>query len=102
MKTDAGARMFPEPMLIGTVLCLIGLGAIMSGSASIGIADENVGRPLYFFFQHLGALAVGGAGMLFATRVPIAAWNRVAGALMLLAIVLGNVIFFMTGGRRKL
>jgi cell division protein FtsW len=80
--------MFPEPMLIGTVLCLIGLGAIMSGSASIGIADENVGRPLYFFIQHLGALAVGGVGMLFATRVPIAAWNRVAGGLMLLAIVL--------------
>jgi cell division protein FtsW len=93
MSVNVRPNPVADPALTGTVLCLVGLGAIMAGSASIGIADESVGQPLYFFFQHLGALAVGGVGMLVAIKVPVAVWNRVAGGLMLIAIDLGPIGF---------
>ena len=54
MSVNVRPNPVADPALTGTVLCLVGLGAIMAGSASIGIADESVGQPLYFFFQHLG------------------------------------------------
>lgn len=106
MSVDVRSGSVADPALTGTVFCLVGLGAIMAGSASIGIADESVGQPLYFFFQHLGALAVGGLGMVVAIRVPVTVWNRVAGGLMLLAIVLlvlvlqPNVGTTVNGARR--
>jgi len=92
MTVATRSGVLADPVLTGTALSIVGLGAIMAGSASIGIADESVGQPLYFFFQHLVALAVGGIGMLIALRVPTNAWNRVGSGLMLLALVLLVVV----------
>jgi cell division protein FtsW len=89
-------RRSPDPVLISVALTLIGLGAIMSGSASIGIADEKMGQPLYFFFQHLLALAIGSVGMLVAIQTPINWWNRLRSVLLMGAFVL-LVLVLMPG-----
>lgn len=77
-----------DPLLVGVLLTLVGLGAIMAGSASIGIADENMAEPLYFFVQHLGALAIGACAMLLAVMMPIAWWSRLAGLMLVGAFAL--------------
>ena len=40
-------RTLLDPLVIGTVLVLLGMGAIMIGSASVSIASEDFGEPLY-------------------------------------------------------
>jgi cell division protein FtsW len=78
-------RKGPDPVLVSVVLTLVGLGAIMAGSASIGIANERTGQPLYFFFQHLGALSIGCLGMLLAVKTPVEWWNRLRSVLLFAA-----------------
>jgi cell division protein FtsW len=95
-----------DPWLVGSVLTLVGLGAIMSGSASIGIAAEAMPEPLYYFFQHLFALAIGSCGMLVAIKAPIESWNRlgslmVFGAFALLVLVLVPGIGQTVNGARR-
>jgi cell division protein FtsW len=78
-------RKGPDPVLVSVVLTLVGLGAIMAGSASIGIANEKTGQPLYFFVQHLGALSIGCLGMLLAVKTPVEWWNRLRSLLLIAA-----------------
>jgi cell division protein FtsW len=78
-------RKRPDPVLVSVVLTLVGLGAIMAGSASIGIANEKTGQPLYFFVQHLGALSIGCLGMLLAVKTPVEWWNRLRSLLLIAA-----------------
>jgi len=99
-------RRSPDPVLALTSLALIGLGAIMVGSSSVGIADERFGEPLHFFNQHLVALAIGLSGAGLAVRIPIEWWNRLAslllvGALALLAAVLVPGIGDSSNGARR-
>ena len=96
----------PDPVLVGTSLALVGLGTIMASSASVGIADEAIGEPLYFFRQHLVALAIGCCGMLLAIKTPIEWWNRLGsfmlfGAFALLILVLVPGIGETVNGARR-
>lgn len=96
----------PDHMLIGASLALIGIGAIMAGSSSIGVADEAVGEPLYYFVQHLAALAIGLVGMLVAIKTPIEWWHRLGslallGALALLVAVLVPGVSDRINGARR-
>jgi cell division protein FtsW (lipid II flippase) len=79
--------------LAGTVLALVGLGAIMVASASVGIANEKFGEPAYYFVQHLQALAIGLAVMWLAIAVPVEWWNRGATLLLVLALALLAIVF---------
>jgi cell division protein FtsW len=93
-------------VLVGTSLALIGIGAIMAGSSSVGIADEDFGEPLHYFVQHLGALAVGFLGMLLAVRMPIDWWRRLGslmlvGAFALLVLVLVPGVGSTVNGARR-
>lgn len=95
-----------DPVLVGTSLALVGLGTIMASSASVGIADEAIGEPLYFFRQHLVALAIGCCGMLLAIKTPIEWWNRLGsfmlfGAFALLILVLVPGIGETVNGARR-
>jgi cell division protein FtsW len=96
----------PDPVLASVSLALICIGAIMAGSASIGIADENTEQPLYYFVQHLGALAIGFGGLWVAFRFPIEWWNRLRsllliGAFALLVLVLIPGIGEKVNGARR-
>ncbi len=96
----------PDAALVGAALALIGIGTIMAGSASVAIADERLGEPLYFVIQHLGALAIGACGMLVAIRLPIDWWYRLGslmlvGAFGLLIVVLIPAIGDSVNGARR-
>ena len=96
----------PDPLFVGSALGLIGVGAIMAGSSSIGIADESIGQPLYYFVQHLMALAIGFVGMLVAIKTPIEWWNRLgslllAGAFAVLVAVLVPGLGDRVNGARR-
>lgn len=88
MRAATWPTTLPDPMLSGTSLALIGLGTVMVGSASVGVAAEEFGRPLHYFYQHLGALGVGFVGTLVALKTPIEWWNRLASLLLLVALAL--------------
>jgi cell division protein FtsW len=98
----------PDSVLVGTSLALIGIGAIMAGSASIGVADEDVGEPLFYFVQHLGALAIGLAGMLLAIKTPLEWWHRLASLMLtgafavLILVLLPGIGDTVNGARRWL
>jgi len=82
-----------DPAFVSACIGLAVLGAIMVSSSSIAVADRDTGEPLYYLYQHLGALAIGMVGLLAATFMPISSWYRSSGfavlaGLGLLALVL--------------
>jgi cell division protein FtsW len=74
-----------DSVLVGTTMVLIGLGAVMIASSSVGKADDDLGNPLYYLEQHLLALSLGLVGLTVALRVPIDWWNRLASVLLAVA-----------------
>jgi cell division protein FtsW len=93
MNTAARQMPVTDWTLVGTVLVLIGLGSVMVASASVGIANELVGEPRYFFMQHLYALALGLVAMLIAISTPVEWWNRGSSLLLVAALVILTLVF---------
>jgi cell division protein FtsW len=91
-----------DPVLVGSTLALVGIGAVMVSSATISIADQTLGH----FQQHLLALAIGIAGMLVVLRIPIEWWNRsatlalVTAFALLILVLLPGVADLKNGARR--
>ena len=109
MSTVPAPRSFAlDPMLTAAVIGLAALGAIMVGSASISLADQQYGEPLYYLFRHLGALSIGTVGLLVALVVPSETWYRlnwlllIAGLGFLLLVLLPAIGHTVNGSRRWL
>jgi cell division protein FtsW len=85
-----------DPIVIATTLTLLGIGAIMIGSASVSIANDRFGQPLYYLGQHFLALALGTGALLVALRMPIEWWNRLSSVLLFAAVAL--LIFVLIPG----
>lgn len=76
--------------LVGVVFALILLGTVMVYSASIALADSpryNT-APTYFLLRHLFALAIAFCAAAIAFQVPMAAWQRLAPAVFVVALAL--------------
>jgi cell division protein FtsW len=65
-----------------SVLALLGLGLVMVASASIGIADQNLGDPLYYLKRQAIYVALGLAAAALAYRIRLAYWQASAGLLL--------------------
>jgi cell division protein FtsW len=89
-----------DPLVVGAALTLLGIGAIMIGSASVSIASDEFGEPLYYLRQHFLALAVGAGALFVALRVPIEWWNRLSGFLLFTAVALLVVVLLPGVGDR--
>jgi cell division protein FtsW len=85
-----------DPMLVGAIIALTMLGAIMVGSASISIADRQMGEPYAYLFRHLGAIGIGVCGLLATFAVPSEVWYRLNW--VLLAVALGLLAFVLVPG----
>ena len=95
-----------DPVLVCTILALIGLGTIMVSSASVAIAEESGLGPMYYLMQHLAAISIGTLGLLVAVNLPIAWWHRLStvflfGAFLLLILVLLPGLGSTTNGARR-
>ncbi len=91
----------------GAMVCaligLIALGTIVVASASVSIVS---GEPLYFLVRHLGAVAIGLAGLALVASVPTELWYRLswlllAAALSLLVVVLVPALGNEVNGSRR-
>jgi cell division protein FtsW len=94
MSADARpAGLTIDPVLTGSIVVLAALGAVMVGSASISLADQRAGEPLYFLVRHFAALGMGTVALLLLATVPTELWYRLhwvvlAAAFALLVLVL--------------
>lgn len=86
-----------------SILLLVGLAVVLSSSSIASIRQEN-GNAWTLFFVQLAALTVGLGAMAVGSRLPVAAWRRLApwvlyGAIVLLVIVMTSGI--SSGGNRN-
>lgn len=82
MSSTAARPYALDPVLAGAIVALAALGAVMVASASISLADQRTGEPLYFLVRHFGALGLGTAALLFAASVPTELWHRLHWAML--------------------
>jgi cell division protein FtsW len=82
-----------DPALTAAIIALTSYGAVMVGSASIGLADRDVGEPLYFLLRHVGAIAIGLAAGGVALLAPMRYWFNLHGVMLLAVIALLGSVF---------
>jgi cell division protein FtsW len=77
-----------DPVMLTLTAALAGLGMVIVLSASIAVADRELGQPFYYLWRHGGALLVGLLAAAFCLWVPTALWFRLSGVLLLLGLAL--------------
>ena len=87
-----------DPVLTSSIVALAALGAIMVGSASISLADQRTGEPLYFLLRHFGALGIGTLALLLAASLPTELWYRLHWAMLGMGIGLLVLVLLPTLG----
>ncbi len=103
--TPAARRAIPalpadlDHRLLAAVVALTVLGLVMVASASISLAERNLGTPLYYFQRQL--LFVGGAYALgwLTLNTPLDSVRRMSGLLMLFALLLLILVLVPGVGR---
>lgn len=94
--------------LLLAVFVLLGLGLVMVGSASIAIADRELGQPFYYLFRQSLYVLFGIALGAIVVRVPLHVWERlsvlllISGILLLLVILIPGVSHAVNGSNRWL
>jgi cell division protein FtsW len=80
------------PSLSATIALMV-LGTILVSSASISLADRDMGEPLFFLFRQLGALGIGCVAALIAMMIPTRIWFEMNWLLLLGAAALLMSVF---------
>lgn len=63
------------PLLLAAV-SLLALGLVMIASASVGLADRQVGDPTYYLVRQSLYVGLGLAAAFMAWQVPLSLWER--------------------------
>jgi len=77
---------------VALVLAISLLGLVMVTSASVSIANKESGEPFYYLERQLALLLIGGSGALVLTRVRTELIEKLAFALLVIAIALLIVV----------
>ncbi len=88
-----------DPWVIAFATSIMVLGIIMVGSASISIADRNIGSPFYYLYRQLMATGLGlfiGAIILF---IPMKFWEKSGPILLGIGIFLLIMVLVPGVGR---
>ncbi len=86
------------PLLLA-VAVLLALGLLMVGSASISIADRQLGAPFHYLLRQ-GIYVMVGVLMAFITvQIPLAAWQRLGPLLLLASLALLLLVLIPGVGR---
>lgn len=77
----------------GAVVCLLCIGMVMTGSASISVSDKETQQPLYYLMKQVVFVGIGVALASCVLYVRLSVWERagpflLVGAVALLAVVL--------------
>ncbi|MGM0595336.1 MAG: putative lipid II flippase FtsW [Pseudomonadota bacterium] len=73
------------PLLLSAV-ALLGLGLVMIASASVGIADRQVGDPSYYIIRQGLYVGLGLAAALVVWQVPLSVWERSGPLLLIMSL----------------
>ena len=85
--------------LLTTALMLLGIGLVMIASASVGIAERQLGDPGYYLTRQLIYVGMGLTVAWVAWRVPLAVWERVGPILVIVSLLLLVMLFIPGLGR---
>lgn len=83
------------PLLLAAV-SLLALGLVMIASASVGLADRQVGDPTYYLVRQSLYVGLGLAAAFMAWQVPLSLWER-SGPFWILISLLLLVALFVPG-----
>lgn len=75
-------------VLVISIVVLTCLGLVMVASASVSIADQDMGDPLYYFSRQLLFILLGVAVMSWAYQVRLEFWEQKDKALLTITIVM--------------
>lgn len=89
-QVNAGSARLPrfDYLLCGSVVALTLLGLVMVSSASITLADREIGTPLYYAIRQSVYIAIGAALGLLLFRIRLVMLERMGVTLMLLAFLM--------------
>ena len=65
-----------DSLLVLVVALLFGGGLVMMTSASISLAERNIGDPFFYFERQLVAAIIGMAGAYAMLRIPTRVWEQ--------------------------
>ena len=88
-----------DTKLLLTFAGLLLIGLVMVASASISIADREVGEPLYYLYRQLAFATVGLVGLAFMLILPTAVWQKLDYFWLLVAFVLLVLVLIPGLGR---
>lgn len=86
-------------VLLITALTLLALGLVMTASASVGIAERQVGDPTYYLVRQSLYVGLGLAAAVIAWQIPLETWERSGPIWLMLCIVLLLALFIPGLGR---
>ena len=61
---------------LAAIIALLVLGVVMVSSASISLADRDMGAPLFFLIRQLGAVSLGILAAFVVAMIPTDVWFR--------------------------
>lgn len=79
--------------LVGSGLAILILGLIMVGSASISMAERELGTPFYYLWRQLLFTGMGLLAAIIVVKVPMRIWQEAGPALMILNLLLLLLVF---------
>ncbi|CAN5280562.1 putative lipid II flippase FtsW [soil metagenome] len=82
------SRSAADPWLTGAAGALLLIGIVMVASASVSIADNELGAPFYYLWRQLVFAVAGLAAALLAYVVPTMYWERLGPLLLTVALLL--------------
>ncbi len=77
-----------DMVLLYVTLALLGLGLVMVMSASIPIAEKQLGRPFAFFQKQAVYVMIGLFAAYVVSRIPVRQWQNAGPILLLLGFIL--------------
>ena len=103
----AGAQPFAiDYWFFGAVISLLCIGVVMTGSASISIAEREMQQPLYYLFRQLIYIGIGVVAAYCVLHIPLVFWEKtgpyfLVGAIALLVAVLVPGIGLQVNGSTR-
>lgn len=79
--------------LLGTITSLLILGLIMVGSASVSIAEKNIGEPFYYLWRQMMFTGIGLFAAFILVRIPMRIWQELGPALVIVSLLALLLVF---------
>ena len=95
----AAARLIVDRGLLLAVVCLMSLGLVMMSSASFGIAERELGQPLYYLWRHIAYLTIGVMFGGLVLHTPLAFWQKTGWIWLLVSVFLLLLVLVPGVGR---